>query len=36
VINCLAGKAPDLSAQDPEVVWRLKKNHAGLILASPD
>jgi biotin carboxylase len=29
---------PDLSAyQDPEVVWRLdKKNHAGLIVVSPD
>jgi len=39
LINCLARQEyPDLSAyQDPEVVWRSnKKQHAGLILASPD
>jgi biotin carboxylase len=39
VMNCLARQeSPDLSAyNDPEVVWRLvKKNHAGLIVASPD
>lgn len=39
VINCLARQEwPDLSAyNDPEVVWRLnKKQHAGLIVASPD
>jgi len=39
VMNCLARQEyPDLSGyQDPEVVWRLqKKQHAGLILASPD
>ena len=39
VINCLARQDwPDLSAyNDPEVVWRMiKKNHAGLIVASPD
>jgi len=39
VINCLARQEwPDLSGySDPEVVWRMiKKNHAGLILASPD
>src|SRR5579859_590380 len=39
VINCLARQDwPDLSPfNDPEVVWRMiKKNHAGLIVASPD
>jgi len=39
VINCLARQEyPDLSAyQDPEVVWRPQmKNHAGLVLVSPD
>jgi biotin carboxylase len=39
VINCLARQEwPDLAAySDPEVVWRMaKKNHAGLIVASPD
>jgi len=39
VINCLARQEwPDLSGYtDPEVVWRLnKKQHAGLIVASPD
>jgi hypothetical protein len=39
VINCLARQEwPDLSGyNDPEVVWRMpKKNHAGLIVASPD
>ncbi len=39
VINCLARQEwPDLSSyNDPEVVWRMpKKNHAGLIVASPD
>jgi biotin carboxylase len=39
LMNCLARQEyPDLSAyNDPEVVWRAdKKNHAGLILASPD
>jgi hypothetical protein len=39
VMNCLARQEyPDLSGyRDPEVVWRLnKKQHAGLILVSPD
>lgn len=39
ILICLARQDyPDLSAYDePEVVWRLhKKNHAGLIVASPD
>ena len=39
VMNCLARQEyPDLSGYtDPEVVWRMqKKQHAGLILASPD
>jgi biotin carboxylase len=39
ILICLARQShPDLSAYDePEVVWRLnKKNHAGLIVASPD
>jgi hypothetical protein len=39
VINCLARQEwPDLSAyNDPEVVWKMsKKQHAGLIVASPD
>ncbi len=39
LINCLSRQEyPDLSAyQDPEVVWRSpKKQHAGLILTSPD
>lgn len=39
VLICLARQDfPDTSAYgDPEVVWRLsKKNHAGLIVASPD
>jgi len=39
LINCLSHQEyPDLSAyQDPEVVWRAhKKQHAGLILSSPD
>jgi biotin carboxylase len=39
VINCLARQEwPDLSAyDDPEVVWKMdKKQHAGLIVASPD
>ncbi len=39
VINCLARQEwPDTSAyRDPEIVWRLnKKQHAGLIVASPD
>jgi hypothetical protein len=39
VIVCLAQQEwPDTSAYvDPEIVWRLtKKNHAGLIVASPD
>jgi biotin carboxylase len=39
VMNCLARQDwPDLSGyQDPEVVWRMnKKNHAGVILASPE
>lgn len=39
LINCLSRQEyPDLSAyQDPEVVWRSdKKQHAGLILSSPD
>lgn len=39
IINCLAQQEwPDLAGyDDPEVVWRMnKKNHAGLIVASPD
>ena len=39
VINCLARQEwPDLSGyNDPEIVWRMaKKNHAGMIVASPD
>lgn len=39
IINCLAHQEwPDLAGyNDPEVVWRMnKKNHAGLIVASPD
>ena len=39
IINCLAHQEwPDLAGyDDPEVVWRMnKKNHAGLIVASPD
>lgn len=39
VINCLARQEwPDLSAyDDPEVAWKMnKKQHAGLIVASPD
>ena len=39
VINCLARQEwPDLSAyNDPEVAWKMnKKQHAGLIVASPD
>ncbi len=39
ILICLARQEyPDLSTfQDPEIVWRLKKkNHAGLIVASPD
>lgn len=39
LLVCLAKQEhPDLSAyNDPEVVWRLdKKNHAGLVVASPD
>ena len=39
LINCLAHQEwPDLSTyNDPEVVWRLnKKNHAGLIISSPN
>ncbi len=39
ILICLARQEwPDTSAyNDPEVVWRLnKKNHAGLIVASPD
>ncbi len=39
VINCLARQEwPDLSAyNDPEVIWKMnKKQHAGLIVASPD
>lgn len=39
ILICLARQEfPDTSAfDDPEVVWRLhKKNHAGLIVASPD
>jgi len=39
VINCLARQEwPDLSAYNgPEVVWKMsKKQHAGLIVASPD
>jgi biotin carboxylase len=39
VINCLARQEwPDLDAYgDPEIVWRMtKKNHAGLIVASPN
>lgn len=39
VLNCLARQEyPDLGAyNDSEVVWRMhKKNHAGLIVASPD
>lgn len=38
VINCLARQEwPDLNGyNDPEVVWKMtKKNHAGLIVASP-
>jgi len=39
VINCLARQEwPDLSGYaEPEIVWKMaKKNHAGLIVASPD
>ncbi len=39
VINCLARQEwPDLSGyNDAEIVWRMaKKNHAGMIVASPD
>ncbi len=39
ILICLSRQDhPDLSGyQDPEIVWRLdKKDHAGLILASPD
>ena len=39
VINCLARQEwPDLSGyNDSEIVWRMaKKNHAGMIVASPD
>ncbi len=39
VINCLARQDwPDLGGYtDPEIVWRMaRKNHAGLIVASPD
>lgn len=39
VINCLARQEwPDLSGYaEPEIVWKMvRKNHAGLIVASPD